>query len=112
MYRYSFLLDEKDEERANRAKSKMYGRDKRVEIDNFDNQILKLISQKARMPTTEIAESLNSTAVTINNRIKKLKESGVIKAFRININFPKLGYQRYKVDIILKDYNKLPKIID
>ncbi|UCF11917.1 MAG: AsnC family transcriptional regulator [Thermoplasmatales archaeon] len=112
MYRYSFLLDEKDEERVNRAKSTMYGRDKRVEIDDFDYHLLKLISQNARMPTTEIADSLNSTAVTITNRIKKLKELGVIRAFRVNINFPKLGYQRYKVDIILKDYNKLPEIID
>lgn len=112
IYRYSFLLDEKDEERNIRVKSKIYGSDKRVEIDDFDFQLLKLISQNARMPTIEIAESLDSTAVTINNRIKKLKESGIIKAFRVNINLPTLGYQRYKVDIILKDYNKLPKILN
>ena len=112
IYRNSFLLDEKNEESTNRVKFQMYGSDKRVEIDDFDFQLLKLISQNARMPTIEIAEELNSTAITINNRMKKLKESGVIKAFRVNINLPKLGYQFQKVDIILKDYTKLPKIIE
>jgi DNA-binding Lrp family transcriptional regulator len=112
IYRNSFLLDEKNEESTNRVKFQMYGSDKRVEIDEFDYQLLKLISQNARMPTIEIAEELNSTAITINNRLKKLKESGVIKAFRVNINLPKLGYQFHKADIILKDYNKLPKIIE
>ena len=112
IYRYSFLLDEKDVEKANRIKSKMYGSDIRVEIDDLDNNILKLISQNARIPTIELAESLNTTAVTINNRIKKLKNLGIIKAFRVNIRLPKLGYKRYKVDIILKDYKKLHQIIN
>lgn len=112
IYRYSFLLDEKDEQCTNRVKSKIYGSDKRVDIDDFDFQILKLISQNARMPTIDIAESLDSTAVTINNRLKKLKQSGIINAFRVNLNLPKLGFQRYKSDIILKDYDKLPKIIN
>jgi len=111
IYRYTFLLDEKDKERAIRIKSILYGSDKRVEIDDLDHQILKLISQNARMPTIEIAKKLNTTAITINNRIKKLKESGIIKAFRININLPMLGYQRYKADIILKDYKRLHQII-
>jgi Lrp/AsnC family transcriptional regulator for asnA, asnC and gidA len=112
MYRYLFLLDEKDQDRSNRIKSKMYGSDKIVEIDDLDYELLKLISQNARMPTIDIAKSLNSTAITINNRLKKLKESGVIKSFRVNINLRKLGYQRYKVDIILKDYSKLQQIIN
>jgi Lrp/AsnC family transcriptional regulator for asnA, asnC and gidA len=112
IYRYSFLLDEKDYDGSNRIKSKLYGSDETVEIDDLDYQILKLIAQNARIPTIDIASELNSTAVTINNRIKKLRESGVIKAFRINIDLRKLGYQRYKADIILKDYSKLHQIIN
>jgi Lrp/AsnC family transcriptional regulator for asnA, asnC and gidA len=111
IYRYSFLLDEKNQDVCNRVKSKLYGSDKVVEIDDLDYKILKLIAQNARMPTIDIAGKLNSTAITVNNRIKKLKESGVIKSFRVDIDLKKLGYQRYKVDIILKDYSKLHQII-
>ncbi len=111
IYRYSFLLDKKNKDRESRIKSILYGSDEIIKIDELDNQILKIISQNSRIQTIEIAEKLNTTAITIKNRIKKLKEAGVIKAFRINIALPKLGYHRYKVDIILKDYEKLQKII-
>jgi Lrp/AsnC family transcriptional regulator for asnA, asnC and gidA len=111
IYRYSFLLDEKDTERSIRVKSEMYGSDKKVDFDKLDYQILKLLSQNARIPTIEIAEKLKTTTITINNRIKNLKKSGVIKGFRVNISLPKLGYKRYKADIILKDYKKLNQII-
>lgn len=111
IYRYSFLLDRKNKDREVRIKSILYGSDEIIKIDDLDNQILKIISQNSRIQTIEIAKKLNTTAITIKNRIKKLKEAGVIKAFRINIALPKLGYHRYKVDIILKDYEKLQKII-
>ncbi len=111
-YRYSFLLEKEDKELDTRVKSILYGSEKRIDIDDLDYQVLKLISQNSRMQTIEIAEKLNTTAVTIKNRIKKLKESGIITAFRVNIDLSKLGYQRYKVDIILRDYNKLQKIIN
>lgn len=110
IYRYSFLLgDEKELETRN--KSILYGSDEIVKIDELDYNILKIISQDSRIQTIEIAEKLNSTAITIKNRIKQLKESGVIKAFRIDLALSKLGYHRYKVDIVLKDYKKLHKII-
>jgi Lrp/AsnC family transcriptional regulator for asnA, asnC and gidA len=112
VYCYSFLLDEKDEERANRIKYTLFSGGKIVEIDDMDYQLLKEIAKNARMPTIEIAKKLNTTAVTINNRINKLMKSGVIKAFRVGINFPKLGYKIFKTDIVLKDHNKLSKIIE
>lgn len=110
IYRYSFLLGEKIEMES-RNKSILYGSDEIINIDDLDYNILKIISQNSRIRTIEIAEKLNSTAVTIKNRIKQLKESGVIKAFRVDIDLSKLGYHRYKVDIFLKDYEKLHTII-
>jgi DNA-binding Lrp family transcriptional regulator len=110
IYRYSFLLGEKKEIES-RDKSILYGSDEIIKIDDLDYKILKIISQNSRMQTIEIAEKLNSTALTIKNRIKRLKESGVIKAFRVDINLSKLDHHRYKVDIFLKDYEKLHKII-
>ena len=63
------------------------------------------------MPTIEIAKRLNSTANTVNNRIKKLIKLGVIQGFRIGIDFPKLGYNFYKADIELKEPNEYSKIL-
>jgi len=111
IYRYSFLLGEEKKEMESRVKSILYGSDEIVYIDDLDYQILKIISQNSRIQTIEIAEKLNTTSVTIKNRIKQLKESGVIKAFRVDISLSKLDYHRYKVDIFLKDYKKLHEII-
>jgi len=110
-YRHSYLLlngyDKND-----RTKLEITGGGKRVKIDDVDFQILKLIAPNARMPTTEIAEKLNSTAFTIKNRIKKLMKSGVIQGFRVRIDFSKLGYQFYKADVILINHKKRSQIIN
>ena len=111
IYRFSFLLDDSDKEKTQRVKSVLYGNDEVVKIDDLEYQILKLISQDARIPTIDLANKLKTTAVTINNKIKKMKELGIIKAFRVNINLSKLGYHMNKADVILKDYSKLPEII-
>jgi Lrp/AsnC family transcriptional regulator for asnA, asnC and gidA len=63
------------------------------------------------MPTTEIANNLKSTTSTINSRIKKLIDSGVINGFSILMDFSKLGYIGYKVDIYLKEYSTIHQII-
>ena len=43
--------------------------------------------------------------------IKKLMELGVIKAFKVNVDFPKLGYKFYKTDINLKEPKKRSTIL-
>jgi Lrp/AsnC family leucine-responsive transcriptional regulator len=111
-YGYSFLLDEKTYESTDRIKvQQWHASGKIVEIDDLDYQILKLFSENARISTVEITKQLNSTATTINNRIKKLMKSGVLIGFRVNIDFPKLGYYMFKVDIDLKQSLKLKNII-
>lgn len=112
-YRYSYLLEEKDLSKRNtdRTNFEITGGGKRVEIDNLDREILKIIAPNPRLPITEIAKKLDSTVTIINYRIKRLIKSGIIQGFRTNIDFSKLGYQYFKVDIYLKDYKKVDKII-
>lgn len=113
---FSFLVDEKDREKDNKSMYEIwFGSEKIVDIDNLDFQILKLIAPNARIPTIDIAKKLDSTAVTINKRINNLEKSGIIKAYRVGIDFLKIGFRDYKVDIILKspkDYNKILKFIE
>jgi len=108
IYRYSFLLDEK----VDRTLVESLGGETIVEIDGLDFQILKLISNDARIPTSDIAKKLNVTTDTIVNRIKKLIKKEIIKGFRISLDFSKLGYQWHKIDIDLKDHKKLQSILE
>ena len=110
-YKHSYiLLDEY--EKNDRLKFDVAGLGRKVETDDLDFRILKLLAQNARIPTIEIAKKLNSTAITINNRIKKLTKLNVIQGFRVKIDFSKLGYQWFKADIKLMDYKKRGQIIN
>ena len=86
--------------------------DKKVEVDNLDKKILELLAPNSRITTLEIAQKLNSTVTTINSRIKKLVNTGVIVHYSINIDWQKIGYSWYKADIVLKDPEKMQKIAD
>ena len=111
MYRYSFFFDENSIERYDRTKVDVFGGEKRVKIDDFELKILKIITPNARIQTTEIANKLNTTAITINNRIKRLMKIGIIKGFKVDVDLPKIGYQLYKADIILKEPEKHSNIL-
>ena len=106
-YKKSFLLDEKDD-RTNIIKLRSY---KKVNYDDLDFQILKLLTYNSRIPTIEIAEKLKLNTNTIKNRINRLISSGIIIYFTINLNLGLLGYQYFKVDFFLKDYSLKYKII-
>jgi len=107
VYRKSFLLDEKDD----RTKLSTIGIEGEGEIDDFDFKILKLLALDSRIPTIEIAKKLNSTVTRINNRIKKLIKSGIICSYKVLIDFNKLGFKWFKVDIFLREYSKIQQII-
>lgn len=108
VFGYTFLVDNNTEKK----KYEFFGDVGYIDIDDFDNMILKLIVTDSRLPTIDIAKKLNSTAITVNNRIKKLLKSGVILGFRANIDFQKIGYKWFKVFLNLKDYNDSNPIID
>ena len=110
-YKLSFLLNDKGNEQSNRIILKKYDEGIRLELDELDYKILRILNKNARMPTIEIADKLKTTSITITNRINKLMKSGIILAFRVNIDYPKIGYKWYKADIVLKDTGKAPEII-
>jgi Lrp/AsnC family transcriptional regulator for asnA, asnC and gidA len=112
MFRYSFLFDKDTPEWCDRSNVEVFGGENIVEIDELDRNILKIITPNARIQTTEIAKELKSSTKTISDRIKKLLKFGVIKEFKVNIDFNKLGYQKYKVDIDLKDPLMRNKILN
>jgi len=112
-YKKNFLLDEQSEKKKeNRILFIENYNDDKVEIDSLDYQILELIAGNSRIATLEIAQKLHSTVNTINTRRRRLEKIGVILGYTINVDWPKIGYQWYKADIVLKDPTKLQQIID
>lgn len=95
-----------------REKITLVGREKRVEIDELDFKILRLISLNARMQITDIAEKIKCTTRTVTYKLKNLLQSGVIQGFRSDIDISKLGYNIFRVNIFLRDYNQRNKIIN
>lgn len=63
-----------------------------MELDNIDFQILRLLSENARIQRKDLGEQIHMTGQAVGNRIKKLEESGVIKAYSLIVDEMKLGY--------------------
>ena len=78
----------------------------RIDYDELDMKVLRLIAENARIPLIEIAEKLNVDDRTIAFRIKQLEKKKVIQGYRVNLNLAKIGYEYYKVNFILDDYSK------
>lgn len=72
-----------------------------VKLGRYDLKILNLISENARINAVEIAEKLNLTGNTVVNRIKNLKNTGVMQAFKPLIHLEKIGYHAHKLLIKL-----------
>lgn len=110
-YEPSYLVPEISTE-EDRTKFVLVGYGTKVSIDELDTKILSILTVDARRSLAEIADDLDSTIATIKYRINNLQKNGVIKGFRTDINIAKIGYDIYRVNIFLKDYNKRGEIID
>jgi Lrp/AsnC family leucine-responsive transcriptional regulator len=110
-YDSSFLLLD-NYDKKQREKFTLRGRGKRIEIDDLDKKILRLLSSNARLSPLDIARKLESKSSVISNRIKKLQESEVIKGYRVYIDISKLGYHIFRAYISLKDYSLRDEIIN
>jgi Lrp/AsnC family leucine-responsive transcriptional regulator len=108
-YAHRFLLDKEDI--SSKRIYRWFDIGKRVEIDDLDYQIIKLISKNSRLSIIDIAKALDTTSTVVHYRLKKLMKLDIIIAYRIHIDFPKIGYYNYKVDIELNQFEKADDIL-
>ncbi len=87
------------------------GNEKEVNFDDLDTDILKLLSQNARLSSLEISKKLQVQSRTIIERIKKLEKKEIIKGYSINLNIEKIGYEYHKLNIIFEKNIKYPQLI-
>ena len=50
-----------------------------TDLDTLDTEIIRLLTERGRMPIGEMAKRLRVTSPTIRNRIKDLEKSGLFK---------------------------------
>ena len=55
-------------------------------LDNLDKQILRIVSEDARVPFLEVARACNVSGAAIHQRIAKLTSMGVLQGSQFVIN--------------------------
>mgnify|MGYP000324196451 CR=1 FL=1 len=81
-------------------------------FDEIDKEILRLLQIDGRMPYKDIAEKINKAPATVKNRISKMMEMGIIRAFVPLLNYKILGYNLSAIIMIQAKPGKLNDLID
>ena len=110
VYKKSYLL--KEQKDPNREMFRFSCGGKPTEIDELENSLLNELAINGRASLIELSDKFGCSSQTIKYRIKNLVKSGVINAFRVNLNLLKLNLHRYKANIYLKDHKFKKPIFD
>jgi DNA-binding Lrp family transcriptional regulator len=62
-----------------------------MKIDELDKEILGVLQSNSRLSLRKIAQLLEVSTTTVSDRVEKLKKSGVIKRFTVQIDPDELG---------------------
>ena len=62
-------------------------------LDYLDKQILRMISEDARVPFLEVARTCNVSGAAIHQRIQKLTSLGILKGSQFVMDPEKIGYE-------------------
>jgi len=60
-------------------------------VDARDRQILDLVQRDAKMPQAEIARRVGLSTASVNERLRKLEQGGVIKGYVAQIDAAQVG---------------------
>lgn len=90
-----------------------------MKLDNKDRKILSLLLNDCRLTNSQIAKKSNSSREVVAYRIKQLEENGIINGYSVDVDFERLGYILYSIDLFLNNLDsgkmellkKRPKII-
>lgn len=61
-------------------------------FDEKDEMIIAELKKNARVSTKDIAAHINIPRVTVHDRMRKMKQQGIIKSFNVSIDYKKIGY--------------------
>ena len=93
------------------------------QLDPIDHRILRELTQDARLPFTKLAQKLNVSNTLVHQRVRKLREAGILQQAVYQLNAWELGYQTSAfTQIMLKEathhrqvereLEKIPEIVE
>ena len=83
------------------------------QLDALDKEILRLVSEDARIPFLEIARVCNVSGAAIHQRMQKLTSMGVLIGSQFLINPEKIGYETCAfIGLSLKNPEDYDKVVD
>ncbi len=94
-----------------------------VKLDKLDRQILKLISDDARIPFLEVARACGVSGAAIHQRIQKLTSMGILKGSQFLIDPEKIGYETCayiglnlknpeSFDSVVEELKRIPEVVE
>ena len=102
-YLKNFLLPEKYKSTKEWDKTVTWGGvTENYELDALDKNLIKILSNDARIPIVTLAQKTKSTVPIIRSRIAQLERANIIQAYRIALDLNKLGLEFFKAIIYLK----------
>jgi DNA-binding Lrp family transcriptional regulator len=75
-------------------------------LDDLDRRILFYWDMNARAPAAEIARKVRAPVMTVNYRMKRLEERGIVTGSITEINTARFGYNNIKVYFQFQNINK------
>ncbi|MEM2177758.1 MAG: Lrp/AsnC family transcriptional regulator [Candidatus Methanomethylicaceae archaeon] len=72
-------------------------------LDSIDINILRELQENCRASYRDIANKLGISIGTIHNRIKRMKDLGIIKGFSVILDSEKMGYELTAIILIQVD---------
>jgi Lrp/AsnC family transcriptional regulator for asnA, asnC and gidA len=96
---------------------------KKIKLDPFDLRIINELTVDARIPLIQLSKKLKVSNTLIHQRIKKLKEEGILMTASYQLDPWKLGYQTSAYTQIMltdskqhreveKELEKIPEIVE
>ncbi len=79
---------------------------RKIRLDKKDMRILSVLLNNARTPFTEMAKTVMLSKDAVKYRITKLQERGIILRFYPLIDYSMLGFNEFKVKLLLDEGKK------
>ncbi len=73
---------------------------------NKDIALIKELHKNSRMSLVGLSGAVGLSVDAVGKRLKKLEANNVIQFYSTDINYGKLGFEKYKMFIHTKDYSK------
>ena len=64
----------------------------RMELDETDRAILRILQADARTPFSEVARRIDMSSATVHDRVGRMEEAGVIEGYHASVDPEAVGY--------------------